>query len=153
MIACCSVVVFVLLLDQVSKLAVLGAMEPGESVTVLGRVLSLTLVFNPGAAFGILSGHPWLFVPIAVVSSVLIVALISLRSTLLRSVEMMALCFILGGTMGNLIDRIRFGYVVDFFDLHFWPVFNIADSFITIGAVLLGISLFFFKGYAAGKGE
>ena len=128
--------------DQISKLAILGAFAPGERMALTG-FFNLVLVFNRGAAFSFLAGAPgWqtpLFAAVAVIA-IVVVTVILLRS---RGEPLMCagLALILGGALGNLIDRLRFGHVVDFLDFHafgwHWPAFNVADSAITVGAALL----------------
>ena len=127
----------VAVVDQVVKRVVVGALRLGSSVDVLGSFFRITRTENTGAAFGIFKSRPHLFVVVAILSVFLIVYLLSRRRNMFAFPERLALYFILGGTFGNLLDRIRLGYVVDFIDLRIWPVFNVADSFITIGAVML----------------
>jgi signal peptidase II len=132
----------IVLADQLTKWLMLARFAPGERLELTG-FFNLVLVFNKGAAFSFLAAAQGWQTPLlaafalgaAVVVSVLIV----------RSPERRLLCAglapILGGALGNLVDRLRFGYVVDFLDLHaagwHWPAFNVADSAITIGAALL----------------
>jgi len=108
---------------------------------VIKNFFHIRLVHNTGAAFGLFGKHPYLFVIIAVLALILISYFLIRRSHILNVGERIALCFMMGGTLGNLTDRIRFGYVIDFIDFRIWPVFNLADSFISIGAVTLGCSL------------
>lgn len=120
--------------DQLTKLWVRSYLTVGESVPLLGPV-RLTHVANPGAVFG-LPGHP--LVLIALILVVLFVLLLTYHqpyfdSLLLRPV----LGMLLGGGVGNLIDRLRLGYVTDFVDLRVWPVFNLADSVIVVGTIAL----------------
>jgi signal peptidase II len=135
-------VFLVFLLDQASKYFVMALIEQGQSVPVIKNLLHITLVYNTGAAFGMLKAQPRLFVIIAILAIILINYILLRRSFNLNIMEKVALCFILAGTLGNLADRLRLWYVVDFIDLRIWPVFNLADSFITIGAVILAWSLF-----------
>ena len=129
-------------LDQLSKWLVQRALALGESIRVL-PFFDLVLVYNPGAAFSFLSSASgWqrhLFAAIAVAASVLIVYL--LRRYAHDRLFCFALSLILGGAVGNLIDRVLLGAVVDFLDVHalgyHWPAFNLADSAITVGAALL----------------
>jgi len=132
----------IVLADQLTKWLMLARFAPGERLELTG-FFNLVLVFNKGAAFSFLAAAQGWQTPLlaafalgaAVVVSVLIV----------RSPERRLLCaglaLILGGALGNLVDRLRFGHVVDFLDLHaagwHWPAFNVADSAITIGAALL----------------
>ncbi|MBK9162079.1 MAG: lipoprotein signal peptidase [Nitrosomonadales bacterium] len=132
----------VIILDQISKIWITSSFAYGESVAVLG-VFDLVLAHNTGAAFSFLSDaggmERWLFSGIAVAASVWIVAL--LRKHAAQPLFALALSLILGGALGNLIDRIAYGYVVDFlhfhWDEHYFPAFNLADSAITCGAFLL----------------
>lgn len=114
-------------------------------MVVLDGILDLTLVKNTGAAFGMFRGNTWIFAFIAFITIIFIILLLFIRGRYMRSLEKTALVFILSGAAGNLTDRILYGYVVDFIDIGFWPVFNLADSFISAGAVLLFTSLFFDK--------
>ncbi|MCR4298991.1 MAG: signal peptidase II [Gallionella sp.] len=132
----------VIVLDQASKLWITSHFAYGESLVVLS-IFNLVLTHNTGAAFSFLSDaggmQRWLFSIIAVVASVWIVWL--LRRHGAQTLFALALSLILGGALGNLIDRIAYGYVVDFLHFHwnehYFPAFNIADSAITCGAFLL----------------
>lgn len=132
----------VVVLDQLSKLAAVARLMR-EPVEVTG-FLNLSLVFNSGAAFGLLGdASGWqnlLFVMVAIVVSFIIIAMV--RRLGANDVQVLAgLMLILGGAVGNLIDRLRLGYVVDFIDFYYgvwhWPAFNLADAAITVGAILL----------------
>lgn len=149
------IAVVVAIVDQLSKLAAVKYLLRGS--VELAPFLNLSLVFNSGAAFGFLSGASgWqnmLFVGIAIVVSFFIIVMVK-RLGVNDTQVLIGLMMILGGAAGNLIDRLRQGYVVDFIDFHYqnwhWPAFNIADSSITIGAVLLvldAIGLGFSKRY------
>ncbi len=133
----------VLVLDQVTKLAVAANMQLYQSIQVL-PFFNLTYVHNTGAAFSFLSEaggwQRWFFAVLAFVISVVItVWLVRLKrhETLLA----VSLALVLGGAVGNLIDRLAYGYVIDFLDVYYqdwhWPAFNIADSAITIGVALM----------------
>jgi len=134
-------VFFLVFLDQVSKLAVLKRLHQDESIPVISNILHLTLVYNSGSAFGILRNQNWLLTYISVFAIIVILFLLVRRPHFSSKRYLMiwqtALIFILCGATGNLIDRMRLGYVVDFIDLRVWPVFNVADSLITCGVVLL----------------
>ncbi len=137
------VIILVLALDQLSKYLVSSQLSLHQSIPLIPSVFSLTLVHNRGAAFGILKGHLWLLIAVTLGAIALLVT--TLRQRRLRekmTLTTWALCLILSGAAGNLIDRLLHGYVIDFFDLHVWPVFNVADSAISVGAVLLSWSLF-----------
>lgn len=137
--------VIVIALDQASKSGVERWFFPGERLVLIPGLLDLTLVYNRGAAFSFLAGaggwQRWLFTAIGLVAAGFIVHLLRRAGT--QRLFPAALMLILGGALGNVIDRIVRGQVVDFIDLywqqHHWPAFNIADSAITVGAVLLVI--------------
>ena len=132
----------IVLADQLTKWLVLSRFAPGEAVELTG-FFNLILVFNKGAAFSLLANAPGWQTPLLVafaLGAALIVSVLLVRSPARRTF-CAGLALILGGAIGNLIDRLRFGHVVDFLDLHaagwHWPAFNVADSAITIGAALL----------------
>ena len=108
------------------------------------RLFHITLVLNSGAAFGLFKGRSVFFT----VSTVIVITFICfyiIRGGCKDLMTLTALGLILGGAAGNLIDRAAFGYVIDFLDFRIWPVFNIADASITIGAFILAIKLIFGK--------
>jgi signal peptidase II len=132
----------VIVLDYLTKTAVLASLAPGES-RALAPFFNLVLVFNKGAAFSFLASAPgWqmpVFAAFAIVASIVISFLILRNEG--RTLFCCGLALILGGALGNLYDRIAYGHVVDFLDLHaqgwHWPAFNVADSAITVGAGIL----------------
>ena len=132
----------VILLDQVSKWIVLGTLHPGQSIYVT-PFFNWVLTFNSGAAFSFLSDaggwQRWFFTLLALGVSGWIVLMLRRHTSEFRL--SLALTLILGGALGNVIDRIRFGAVVDFIQWHalgyYWPAFNVADAAISIGAILL----------------
>ena len=131
-------------IDQLSKSYLNTHLALHQRVPVIKNFLYLTLVHNRGAAFGILKNQ----VPLFIIASIIAIVLLAgrLRADRLRArtitLSSLSLGLILAGAVGNLIDRVFLGYVIDFLDVGFWPVFNIADSSISIGAVLLAYSLF-----------
>ncbi|MCL2345107.1 MAG: signal peptidase II [Desulfobulbus sp.] len=139
-----SLAALVIVLDQISKWVVLGHIGYGESITV-APFWNWVLTFNSGAAFSFLADQPgwqrWFFTLLALAVSAWIAVM--LRRHPERRLASLALALILGGALGNVIDRLRFGAVVDFIQWHaagyYWPAFNIADAAITVGAVLLVI--------------
>lgn len=131
------VALLIVALDQFAKWWVLQHLEAGEGFAILGEVVYLTLVFNTGAAFGLFRDRPQLLALITVLACLMIVVVLLQRRYKLVLLERLSLSFILGGALGNLIDRFRIGAVIDFIDLRIWPVFNIADSAITVGGILL----------------
>ena len=133
----------VLCLDQSTKLAVDGALQLFESIRLFQGV-NLTYVRNTGAAFSFLSQEGgwqrWFFAGLALVmSSMMVLWLLRLKSH--EKLMAAALSLVLGGAIGNLIDRVAYGYVIDFLDVYYqdwhWPAFNIADSAICVGVGLM----------------
>jgi len=134
-----------LVIDQYSKTLVFHRLNVGESIPLIKNILHITFVTNTGAAFGLFKSSTLVFVVISIIAIAVIATLI-LRSIkkgnlLSRPWLNYGLVLILSGAIGNLIDRLRFSYVIDFIDVRIWPVFNIADSAITIGTLLLLLSL------------
>jgi signal peptidase II len=134
------------LLDQVAKVLVTERAQGGQSIELLGGALRLVATTNTGAAFSLFrSGGP-VFTIVAVIVAVGIVGIYGRLASAHLSV-LIGLALILGGATGNLIDRVRLGHVIDFIDLGWWPVFNLADSAIVLGvATLVVASMFFTKG-------
>lgn len=139
----------VLLLDQGTKRLVTAAMPLHSSVEVIPNLFHLTLVTNRGALFGLLHDLPdpyrsslFTLVPLMAIG---LIVFFQLRTTLQDSLAHTGLALILGGALGNLVDRIRLGHVIDFLDVfigdHHWPAFNAADSSICIGVSLLILDL------------
>ena len=122
--------------DQATKSLLVSSFAPGHSLPLLPPVLRLTYVQNTGAAFGLLKGQQALFV----LCSLLVIGWIIrafVSRTAVPSVTEWGYALMLGGAVGNLIDRARLGYVIDFLDFRVWPVFNVGDSAITIGVTLV----------------
>ena len=145
-------IILVVVLDQLSKFWIVGNFSLYESLPVIPGFFSLTYLTNTGAAFGILAGHPvwWrqaFFVTVALVALVFI----GFMYRRLRNDSVwyeVALAFIAGGAIGNLVDRVLLGSVTDFLDVyvgtHHWPAFNVADSAISVGvAIFLVMNIFF----------
>jgi signal peptidase II len=137
------VAILTLVIDRISKWVVMASLRPGESwnpVAALERYVSLTYVTNTGAVFGLFPDYGSIFMVIAVV----VVAAIILYYRHLPGDQWLvqtSLGLQLGGALGNLIDRLRYGHVIDFIDFKFWPVFNVADSSIFVGVVILAFHL------------
>jgi signal peptidase II len=133
----------IVVVDQLSKLAVVRSFAFGERLAIVPGLFDLTLVYNRGAAFSFLASasgwQRWFFTALGVGAAVFIVWLLARHGS--QRLFAFALALILGGAIGNVIDRIARGQVVDFVLLHwqrfYWPAFNVADSAITVGAVLL----------------
>ncbi len=140
-----AITVTVVLLDQATKAWIISTMRIHESFAVIGGFFNIVHVRNPGAAFGFLASAPPLFrylFFIAVTVAAIVLILHYLHASRIEEPSLIsALALILAGAVGNLVDRIRFGEVVDFLDIfigsHHWPAFNVADSAITVGSVIL----------------
>jgi signal peptidase II len=134
--------------DQLTKAVALASLVPGHPDVLTGW-LNLTLVMNPGLAFGLLGSVPpaWRWVVAALsVAALLVLARVALRVLPTGGpAGVVAVGLIFGGAVGNLVDRARFGAVVDFVDVHWgrwhWPAFNVADSAISVGVALLALRL------------
>jgi signal peptidase II len=148
-----AVVALVVLLDQITKAIVLKMMPLFKSIVVIPGFFSLTHVHNPGGAFGFLAqnGSPWrhwMFLGAAVVALSMILYFHH-QTPKTHPYLGLGLSLIFGGAIGNLIDRLRFGEVIDFLDFyaaHFhWPTFNVADSAVTIGVGIFVLHILFKK--------
>lgn len=126
----------VFILDRLTKLIILKVLAESQSINVLPGVFHITLVFNKGVAFGLFKDANFFFVPLSI-AVILSIIFFVYKNKLIGLAVSAGLGLILGGALGNLTDRIRLGYVVDFLDFRVWPVFNIADSAITIGVGIL----------------
>jgi signal peptidase II len=133
--------ILVLFLDQLSKHLAVKNLILSQSVPIIKGIFHLTLIHNRGAAFGILKNQVPLFIFISLFAIILIYFNLKKSRNKENIVFNISLALILGGALGNLIDRLFLGYVIDFLDFRIWPVFNVADSAITIGAILLGYSI------------
>ena len=143
----------VLFLDQVSKAVVSTTLKMHEIRPIIHGLLNLTRVHNTGAAFGLLAGQPsplriFFFLGISLFAMG-VVAWMLFRLPPDQKLETVALSLIFGGALGNFVDRARLGEVIDFIDVHYrsyhWPAFNVADSAITLGVMLLLYRLVFVK--------
>lgn len=138
----------ILIIDQLSKLIVLNKFLLGESVPVIKGIFHLSLVFNKGVAFGMFSQTTHsIFIWLSYISVLIIVFILYFgkKFSTQKKTTQISLSLILAGAIGNLIDRIRFGYVIDFLDFRIWPVFNVADAAITIGTLSLILQIFKYK--------
>ena len=151
--------VVVIALDQLSKRIALAELQPYRPHAVIPGLLDWTLAFNPGAAFSFLAGEGgwqrWLFTALALGVSAMLAYWLS-RTPRGDWRNALPLALIIGGAIGNLIDRIRFGHVTDFIQVHwhddwFFPAFNVADSAISVGAILLVLFGFALAGKAESK--
>lgn len=148
----------VIIVDFVTKYIVKTSMEPGESFSVIPEVINFTYVLNKGAAWGMLADKRWIFLVFSFVAIVLICVLLCMYKNAPKLVRI-ALSLVLGGGIGNMIDRTFYGKtlfdgaVVDFIEAVFidFPVFNVADSAVCIGAALLIVYMIFFESKNAKK--
>ncbi|MAG91049.1 signal peptidase II [Candidatus Woesearchaeota archaeon] len=135
-----STALIVILLDQITKLLIKTNFKLNQSLPIIENILHLTYVTNTGSAFGLFKGFNLFFV---IFSIIVIIAIFYFINKIKNNEKLIqySVGLLLAGTIGNLIDRILHGSVIDFIDFRIWPVFNIADSSITIGVILLIILL------------
>ncbi|HZX21571.1 MAG TPA: signal peptidase II [Clostridia bacterium] len=132
-------IITILVLDQLSKILALKYLAPAGSIPIIKNVFHLTYVENRGAAFGILQNQKLFFVIFALLALGFI--WFYAYNNRLNKVMVYGLGLVVGGVIGNLIDRVRLGFVVDYLHIMNFPVFNIADSAVVIGVILIGIFL------------
>ncbi len=143
------VAALVLIIDQATKLFIAGTMQLYSSVVVIRNFFTITYIRNKGAAFSMLAGSDYRIPILTLVSIIAMVAIIIFFRKLRRDQRFTAFCLslIFGGALGNLIDRIRLGEVIDFLSVHwyelYWPAFNVADSAICVGVFLLAVDMYF----------
>ncbi len=149
----------IVIADQITKYVASAELKMYEAIAVM-PMFNFTLMHNEGAAFSFLSDaggwQRWFFTAISLIVSIVLVFWIrSLKPE--EKFQALAFSFILGGAIGNLIDRVRLGYVVDFIDIYYnayhWPAFNIADSAITVGVVILIVDTIFPNLFKKNKGN
>lgn len=137
------IVTSIVVLDQTTKFLATKLLHLNTPVAIIKDFFYFTLVRNRGAAFGNFQNQLFFLILITIFAIVLI--FYNLRDKKNSLIFKLALSLILGGAIGNLIDRLRFGFVIDFLDFKVWPVFNLADSAITIAAILLAWEILFKK--------
>ena len=143
--------VAVVVVDQITKLWIMESMRLHESIPIIPNLFSLTYIRNPGAAFGLLAGSSnafrMVFFGITSLFALALLGTILVRLPEKDWIGQLSIAGILGGAIGNLIDRLRFGEVIDFLDVYIepyhWPAFNVADSAISVGVVCLIIHFAF----------
>ena len=131
-----AVSLFLVLADQAVKLGIARTMRLGESIPVMSGIFHITYIENPGAAFGMLANQRWFFI-IAGILVILAACVMYRRLSETGRLVRLGAALLLGGAVGNLIDRTRLGRVIDFLDFRVWPVFNIADIGICVGVACL----------------
>lgn len=132
------------ILDQAAKVFAAGLLQSVKTVPLWENVFHLTYVENSGAGWGIFSDHTWLLTAVTALIIVAAVTYMVVKRPKNR-VFLTGFTFLIGGAVGNFIDRVRLGYVIDFFDFTLidFPVFNVADCFITVGAIIFAIYVIF----------
>lgn len=144
---------FVVCLDQLFKLLVINNLKFNNNIVVINQFLKFTYVENKGAAFGILQNQRWLFILTTIVVIIAIIYLI-LNGKVSNKLLVCSLGLIIGGGVGNLIDRILNGYVVDYISISFFPpIFNFADCAVCIGSIFLIIYILFYDNKTKVKKE
>jgi signal peptidase II len=127
----------VIILDRVVKWLVYTNMDLGQTIPIIDNIFHITYIRNTGAAFSIMEGQSAFLIGLPILFIVAAIVFMFIRRKSLEPMLCVALCFICGGGLGNLIDRIAIGYVVDMFDFRVFPVFNVADIFVCMGCGLL----------------
>ncbi len=135
-----------IILDQITKHIALTDLKPIGSHPFIPGLVEFNYTTNPGVAFGMLEGKRWIFIPISSIAIIAVVFILVYYRKKLSPLLSIALSMIAGGGVGNQIDRIVRGEVIDFLNFQFidFPIFNVADCFVTVGCVLAGIAIIFF---------
>ena len=137
-----SLAAILLLIDQATKWWASTTLTLGQPNNLIGNAIRLTRAHNDGGAFGIFQGGGTVFLIVSGIVS-FILLLILLTMTIDSKLIKTGMAFVLAGAVGNLIDRIHWGYVLDFFEIRGFPIFNVADACITVGAVFIILSILF----------
>lgn len=132
----------VILLDQVTKFFIYSNMDLHQSIPIITDFFHITYTRNFGAAFSLLQNQQNFFITMTSIVTIIIFYVMIRYKRKLNKVVLLGLSFIAGGAIGNLIDRIRWGYVTDFLDFRIWPIFNVADMSIVFGTALLVYFIF-----------
>lgn len=140
---------FSIISDQLTKMWAVNVLKNGESIKLIGNFLRFTYAENKGAAFSILQNQMLFFI-ITTVIMLAVLAYIYFKTKNITQLSKLSIAMVAGGAIGNFIDRLRLGYVVDFIDVRFgsfynFPIFNIADSFVVCGTILMIILILFNK--------
>ena len=136
------IVIILVLIDQASKFFVGSMMSVGQQIVLIPDIFNIRYILNKGAAFGILENAQWLFVSLTAI--VVVIILVQIRSERKKGHSVIPEAILLGGALGNLIDRLIFGYVRDFLEVPFFAVMNFADWFVTLGVILVIVKYIFF---------
>ena len=137
-----STALIIILIDQITKFLIKTNFQLNQPFPLINNIFYLTYRHNFGAGFGILQQQRWILIFI----SIIVIGFIFYYFDRVKEKEILLQAlvgFVLGGTIGNLIDRVAYGFVIDFLDFRIWPIFNVADSFVTIGVI--GLIIYFWK--------
>lgn len=142
---CLSVVVIIVFLDQLTKLLIVNNLELLENIKIIPNFFHLEYIKNYGAAWGMFAGNKFIILGVPALAIILFVYLIYFGNFKEKAVSSIGLVLMLAGTIGNYIDRVRLGYVVDFLSFRFgsyhYPNFNVADMALVVGAILLAVEI------------
>ncbi|MFC1723595.1 signal peptidase II [Nanoarchaeota archaeon] len=134
-IALLCITIAIVAVDRITKFYIEELLYISESIPVIPNIFSITRINNTGAAFGLMKGYNILFFIAAL--AVFVLFIMYYKEIVKDNYLMITASFILSGTIGNTLDRLYFGYVVDYLNLSFWPTFNLSDVFLTIGTIML----------------
>jgi signal peptidase II len=135
-----STALFIVFLDQLTKFLIKQNFQLNQSIPIIKSILHLTYITNTGSAFGLFKSFNVFFILFSIIVIILIFYYLNKVKENEKALQF-AVGFLLGGTIGNLIDRVSYGFVIDFIDFRIWPVFNIADSAVSISVILLIVLL------------
>ena len=139
-------IILIVIGDQLTKGLIQQSMVLNQSIPVWDGIFSITYIHNTGAAFSMLAGKTQVLALFQVIIIGVILGYYILKGRKSHPLLRISLAMIVAGGIGNLIDRLTLGYVVDFLDFHFWPIFNVADIGVSAGCVLLAGYVFFIEG-------
>ncbi|MBI2208056.1 signal peptidase II [Candidatus Woesearchaeota archaeon] len=137
-----STALIIVIIDQIAKFLIKTNFQLNQTLPIINNIFHLTYIHNFGAGFGILQQQRWILVFISIIVIGFIFYYLDRINKKERLLQLLV-GFVLGGTIGNLTDRLIYGYVIDFLDFRIWPVFNFADSFVSIGVI--GLIIYFWK--------
>jgi len=139
--------IFCIVVDQLTKFLAEKFIDINQTLTVLPDILSITKVYNTGAAFSLFNGSTVVLILISIAALLLILTFVLKKDSTMNKGEVIGLAFIAGGAVGNLIDRLIYLHVIDFLQIEFitFPIFNFADIFINIGVIILIVSILMCK--------
>ena len=140
------IIILIVIGDQLTKGLIQQSMVLNQSIPVWDGIFSITYIHNTGAAFSMLAGKTQVLALFQVITIGVILGYYILKGRKSHPLLRISLAMIVAGGIGNLIDRLTLGYVVDFLDFHFWPIFNVADIGVSAGCVLLAGYVFFIEG-------